>query len=534
MTGLMLVLLFSTLVPNGIGYDTLQSKEIIQKASPSLYDGPMDSVWPMRGHDTNHTGRSPYSTADNSYIEKWRFFCSDGLHGCAVIDNEGIIYFPGRRDNRYCLFAVYPDGSEKWRFKISSFRKSPSIGEDGTIYIGGYGDGILYAINTDGTLKWKYQVGGSLVTSPVIADDGSIYVSTYVSVVSNYLYAINSDGTEKWKYFMDGLILSEPCLGSDGTIFIGSPGDLLALNPDGTLRWKFNTGSNILCSPSIADDGTIYFSSYDQYFYAIYQDGTLRWKCFLGYSMKNIPSIAIDGTIYVAGGSKLSSVNPDGTIKWVFNLGEKRVVTHSSPAISADGTIYIGTLIDESEWILGGEIVAVNSNGTERWRRRVSDGWVSSSPVIGEDGTVYFCSNFDIYGSKGYLHAFGNIESNFPPDFPTINGNIKGKIGKDYLYKFVANDPDNNPVELYIDWGDGNSSWIDWFASDETYEMRHTWVEPGNYTIKAKVKDVMGEEGPWNEFMVTIKSKSRTSYDFDMLSFLERYPMLQRLLDRIG
>ena len=45
----------------------------------TLLSGPMNSPWPMQGHDRRHTGRSPYSTADNPGIEKWRFFTGD--HG---------------------------------------------------------------------------------------------------------------------------------------------------------------------------------------------------------------------------------------------------------------------------------------------------------------------------------------------------------------------------------------------------------------------------------------------------------------------
>jgi len=32
-----------------------------------------NQVWPMKCHDTKHTGRSPVNTADNPLIEKWKF-----------------------------------------------------------------------------------------------------------------------------------------------------------------------------------------------------------------------------------------------------------------------------------------------------------------------------------------------------------------------------------------------------------------------------------------------------------------------------
>lgn len=80
---------------------------------------------------------------------------------------------------------------------MNSIDSSPAIGSDGTIYIGS-DDGRLYAINSNGTLKWQYTTGtGNYIdTSPAISSDGTIYIGS----VDNNLYAINLDGTLKWKW----------------------------------------------------------------------------------------------------------------------------------------------------------------------------------------------------------------------------------------------------------------------------------------------------------------------------------------------
>ncbi len=75
-----------------------------------------------------------------------------------------------------------------------------------------------------------------------------------------------------------------------------------------------------------------------------------------------------------------------------------------------------------------------------------------SSPCIDEDGTVYIGSQSE---AGGYIHAFGPVESNSPPETSTISGETNGEAGVGYWYTFVAVDPDNNPVTFYIDWGDG-------------------------------------------------------------------------------
>ena len=68
--------------------------------------------------------------------------------------------------------------------------------------------------------------------------------------------------------------------------------------------------------------------------------GTERWFLPTGYmGGYSSPAIGADGTIYVGGGDdrKLYAVNPNGTQKWAFTTTGN---TTGSPAIGADGTIY--------------------------------------------------------------------------------------------------------------------------------------------------------------------------------------------------
>ena len=55
----------------------------------------------------------------------------------------------------------------------------------------------------------------------------------------------------------------------------------------------------------------------------------------------------------------------------------------SSPAIAADGTVYIGSNDNK--------LHAINSDGSSKWTFTTGD-WVDSTPAIGADGTVYFGS----------------------------------------------------------------------------------------------------------------------------------------------
>ncbi|UCB58446.1 MAG: PQQ-binding-like beta-propeller repeat protein, partial [Thermoplasmatales archaeon] len=289
-----------------------------------------------------------------------------------------------------------------------------------------------------------------------------------------------------------------------------------ALHPNGTLRWRFQTNDYIKGPASIADDGTIYFTSYDRYLYALHSNnGSMKWKVNVGQWPESNPSIASDGTIYIAG-DMLYAINPDGTMKWSFDMGQGRWIHKSSPAISADGTIYIGTHIGD---LGGGEIIAVNPDGTERWRKQIADALVDSSPCIGEDGTVYIGSNSDDYS---FLHAFNTVGSNNPPDKPVITGPTTGGTGKEYNFTFSATDPDEDNIYYFIEWGDDTTSgWLGWYNSGEEITVSHTWSEPGTYNIKAKVKDYLDVESDWSTFKVSMP-KHRMTNSF-LIKFKEDY-----------
>ena len=162
-----------------------------------------------------------------------------------------------------------PDTLRKWRFQLRDtagvFYSSPAIGPGGTIYVGS-ADGSLFAVDPDGTLRWRYSTGGNMRSSPSVAPDGTVYVGSD----DGYLYALNPNGTLKWRYNTQEPIHASPAVATDGTICCGSDDNsLYAINSDGTLKWRYETGGNVAAATTIGTDGTIYFVSYDGYLYAL-------------------------------------------------------------------------------------------------------------------------------------------------------------------------------------------------------------------------------------------------------------------------
>ena len=123
------------------------------------------------------------------------------------------------------------------------------------IYVGSW-DGNLYALNLDGSLKWKYDTGNYIWSSPALGADGTLYVGSY----DDNLYALNPDGSVKWKYATGYSIESSPAIGADGTLYVGSwDHNFYAIGPGTTTTFTItpNAGTNGMISPATAQ--TVHF-----------------------------------------------------------------------------------------------------------------------------------------------------------------------------------------------------------------------------------------------------------------------------------
>lgn len=364
----------------------------------------MNSTWPMYCHDLHHTSQSPYNTSQNPPQTMQWIFTNDNLncpYGSQVIDNQGTIYLADAS-----LFAIYPNGTLKWQYRINGgwSQTTPIIDTNGTIYTASAykSPNYIYAVNPDGTTKWLYPIYGEIHSSFAMGTDGTLYFGCGSSII-----ALNTNGTLRWNYPTGSYVYSSPAIGDDGTIYCGSIDTYLyALYPNnGTLKWRFKTGDWIRVSPCIDTEGTIYCVSMDGYLYSLRPNGTMKWRTDVGAG--NDPTIGPDGTIY-AGWDHLYAINPtEGSVKWVIDAGGQ--IEGGTPCISHDGIIYYGT------WN-SGNIYAISPNGTKLWQAHVGD--CEAALSIGSNGTVYISANDGLF--HGYLYAFGRgplrAEANGPYD----------------------------------------------------------------------------------------------------------------------
>ncbi len=277
---------------------------------------------------------------------------------------------------------------------------SPVIGEDGTIYLGGIvnDEQNLIALNPDGTKKWNVSLGEHLGRAgPSIDSEGIIYCAS-----EKNLSAVFPNGTVKWSFTGGARFDSSPAIDTNGTIYLGCRDDkLYAIHANGTSYWNYTTGDDIaFSSPAIDRNGTIYIGSTDNHTYAIFPNGTLKWSLDLGFNVFSSPAIDANGTIYIAtreehpiygywGSVYLWAIHSNGTKKWSTGLPDVHGI-NPNVAIAEDGTIYFGS---------GNTFKAFYPNGTEKWS--YSDSFFSVQPIIDSTGLIFVYSE-----STGKIYMF--------------------------------------------------------------------------------------------------------------------------------
>jgi outer membrane protein assembly factor BamB len=259
----------------------------------------------------------------------------------------------------------------KWKFQTgAAVYSSPAVVKD-TIYFGST-DHYLYAVDLEsGKLKWKGKTGSGVTSSPAV-ENGTVYFGSY----DGKFYAVDAEsGKAKWTFQTGGerrysathihgslpaaesmpdpfdFYLSSAVLWKDKVYFGSGDGNIYALDAaSGKLVWKFHTGNVVHASPAI-QDGTLFVGSWDSYFYAL------------------------DAAT--------------GKERWRFKTGEDPDIHNQvgiqSSAVVSDGVVYFGCR-DANLYALDAK------TGQKRWAFNNKGSWVIGSPTV-KDGKVYFATS---------------------------------------------------------------------------------------------------------------------------------------------
>jgi outer membrane protein assembly factor BamB len=277
--------------------------------------------------------------------------------------SNGTLYIGTRAGDVRALDAA--TGETRWQFELQGNEQlrstygSPVIA-DNVVYFGGY-DGIVYALNPDGTLKWQEPVGGPIVGSPTVADD-----LVLVGASDGNVYALNAaDKSVRWTFETGNRIWSSPTVAGGVAYFGSMDKKVYALSlEDGSKIWEFPTGGAVVSKPAVSD-GRVYVGSFDSIFYALDAatgqevwrfEGAGNWYWSQPLIVEDSRLVGVEDTLYVASldGNLYALDKNTGQQRWVLHtegaiVGSPVIVSDMIAVPSDDGRLHVARLSDGVE-----------------------------------------------------------------------------------------------------------------------------------------------------------------------------------------
>ena len=370
-----------------------------------------DHPWPMFHGFENHIGSSTsFGPTKAGTPAKFLASTDSGNPPNSIaIDKNGVIYLAG--GNKVYSLSYTNRFILNWSKSYPS-AQGPALSHDGNTLYFGYNDdpqngpGYITALNTsNGSLKWKYQVGGALHFGPTIGPDGTIYQGAW----DKYFYAINSNGSLKWRYLTAGNVSYPPSIlncaqASVGQLIIlgggdahnnGFDGNIYAFDTSGNLKWKYDTGKLRVGSPAITSDGLIYAPAAPT-LYVFDSNGTLQWT--LGdtqtsYTGIITPAVSSSGLLYTStsAGKVFGIDSLSRSVSWTFTVPDVAadMGIPTFPVVDKVGTVYFG---NRNHYMY-----AVDSSGNLVFKYLTGDGMAEAAPTLvngilfisSDDGNLY-------------------------------------------------------------------------------------------------------------------------------------------------
>jgi outer membrane protein assembly factor BamB len=191
--------------------------------------------------------------------------------------------------------------------------------DERTLYAASLGGTLTALASNDGSVRWSLDLGDRVYSTPLVADDGAIYVGSDAKKFS----AITPEGKVKWSLDTDGDADSGAAMTSDGAVVFAAGRMVYAVTAAGYVRWRFTAKRKIYTAPAIGPQGRIFVGSQDHHVYALAPDGRVAWSLDLGADVDGAPAIDDHGAVYVGtDGDEVVRIDPDdGHVVWRANVG---------------------------------------------------------------------------------------------------------------------------------------------------------------------------------------------------------------------
>jgi len=343
---------------------------------------------------------------------KWQTYQHDNEHTGYQSKPANRLYFVSGYSALVCLTL---DLGFKWsRALAEKSQSTPVIDENGYIYVAtGVSEGdycTLKKIAPDSNVVRTENLIGDRATNPYLHPNGLVLIYTNFG----WLFCFDLELNKKWQIqladvyeytFYHNIVVDEY-----GNIYCPTPqGKLFILNTNGDIIKEVDIGIDPFSIAYDSQRGVLYIvgKGYTDWskFFALDKSLNELWSIEFGQQVNGGVSIASDGTIYLAGCStkKLWSINPKGYINWSY---ETEDWVWGQPAIHPNDYVLFASF--------DGYLYCLDKYGQLKWKIEAT-GNQPYAPAIDPNGYIYAVS-YDLYYVRK-IDINGNIIKTFKESY---------------------------------------------------------------------------------------------------------------------
>ncbi len=218
--------------------------------------------------------------------------------------------------------------------------------------------GTVYALNSDGTAAWQVDLSSEAIWAQPVTDGETVYVAS----MDHSLYALEiseAGARQKWSLDVGGAMVSSPSMDEDGNLYVGTMTQkLVAVSPTGRELWRYDAQGAIWGTP-VVHEGQVMFGDLSGTIYALNtSNGSVEWTITVDGPVIGSGVLLADGVAFAIEEAGVQAVSFSGVKNW------------SHPV---DGEIQAG-LVQAGDFVLvavtNGDklLIALDpANGNERW-----------------------------------------------------------------------------------------------------------------------------------------------------------------------